>query len=108
MSVSNGGRAVDQLAADTGRAEILCCQSSGVVVFYLVQHRAQILVKVNAVDHALMSDGVDILIGGVDQQLEVVRLAAVFPPFADLRIGVDGGDRQHDRRLGAEPAVNIP
>lgn len=29
MSVSNGGRAVDQLAADTGRAEILCCQSSG-------------------------------------------------------------------------------
>ena len=55
-----------------------------------------------------MSDGVDILIGGVDQQLEVVRLAAVFPPFADLRIGVDGGDRQHDCRLGAEPAVNIP
>lgn len=59
--------------------EILCCQSSGVVVFYLVQHRAQILVKVNAVDHALMSDGVDILIGGVDQQLEVVRLAARIP-----------------------------
>ncbi len=65
-------------------------QSSGVVVFYLVQHRAQILVKVNAVDRALMSDGVDILIGGVDQQLfEVVRLAAVFPPFADLRIGAE-------------------